>query len=141
MSFNARRVTSSATAGNLNTIVAGTATAAATLTTNQIEPGSLSATFAVDAETDTITLEAGWQVSRDNSTWLTVANGTQNAATVVLATGTAGADAAVTKVIPAPDCVYSFTYVRAVVINRVVTGNAADTYSITYDYMKPAGLW
>ena len=137
MAFNARRVTTSATTGNLNTIVAGTRTAGATLTMSQVEPGSLACEVTVLAETNTLTIALDWQVSVDGSTWMVVANGSQNAAAVVLATGTAGADAAVTEVVPAPDCVYSFLYCRAAGRNAVTTGAAADTYSIKYHYMKP----
>lgn len=138
MGFNARRVTTSATAGNLNTVVAGTQTAGATLTMNQVEPGSLCAEVLVDAETSTLTIALDWLVSQDNSTWVTVAHGTQNAAGVVLATGTAGADASVTRIIPAPSCAYSFAYCKAAVRNEAQTGAAVDTYSIKYHYMKPA---
>lgn len=137
MGWNARRVTTAATTGDFDTDAAGTVNAGATLTMNQVEPGSLCAEVTVDAETSTLTLSAVWQVSVDNSTWLTVANGPQNAAAVALATGTAGADADVTKVLQAPDCVYSFTYARCAVTNGAQTGAAADTYSVKYHYMKP----
>ena len=138
MGFNARRVTTSASTGNLDTNVAGTQEAAAVLTMNQVEPGSLAAEVLVDCETSTLTMFLDWQVSNDNSTWMTVANGTQNAAAVALATGTAGADASVTKIVPAPSCVYSYPYCRAAIRNEVATGNTVDTYSVKYQYMKPA---
>jgi len=137
MAFNARRVTTSATTGNLNGLAAATQTAGAVLTMAQVEPGSLCAEFLVDGETNTITLHADWLVSQDNVTWMTVSNGTQNAAAVALVTGTAGAGASVTKVIPAPDCAYSFLYCKAAVRNEVATGTTNDTYSIKYHYMKP----
>jgi hypothetical protein len=94
----------------------------------------LSAIVTVDAETEDITLTAKWQVSNDKSTWLDVANGSQNAAGVALATGTDGADAAVTKAIPAPDCVYGYKFARLSVVTGVKTGTSSDTYEIGYSY-------
>lgn len=140
MSWNARRVTTAASTGDFDSDAAGTVNAGATLTMNQIEGGSLCAEVTVDAETSTLTLSALWQVSVDGSTWMTVANGPQNAASVALATGTAGADAAVTRVIPAPDAVYSFKHARCAVTNGVQTGTTSDTYSIKYHYLKPKFL-
>ena len=125
-----------AVTGNLNTLVAGTTTAAGTLPVELMEPHSLSAEFLVDAETDTITISGIWQVSDDGSTWVDV-KPENNAAIVVLATGTAGADAAVTVVLSAPPAVYGARFVRAAVRNAVATGAAADTYSIAYRYARP----
>lgn len=126
--------------GDLNTVVAGTSTSHADLvleTRNSVLPGSISAAFTVDAETNTITVEARWEVSNDKSTWLDMpVQG--NTAVTVLATGTAGADAAVTKVIPAPLAVHGWRYCRPVVVNRVVTGNSADTWAIDLHYRKVA---
>lgn len=126
---------------NLNTVVAGTTTGG-----NAVEMGdntrqkvrSLSALVTVDAETDTITITGKWQVSNDGSTWVDIANGPQNAAGVVLATGTGGADAAVTKCYPAPDAVYGWRKARFAIVNGVVTGNTADTYAISYCYRAGA---
>lgn len=66
-----------------------------------------------------------------------MAHGPQNPAGVALATGTAGDDAVVTRVLPAPECVHSFNYARAAVVNGAATGAATDTFSIKYHYMKP----
>lgn len=122
---------------NLNTVVAGTTTGG-----NAVDMGdnarqkvrSLSALVTVDAETDTITITGKWQVSNDGTTWVDVAHGTQNAAGVILATGTAGADASVTRCYQAPDAVYGWRKARFAIVNGVVTGNTADTYSIGYCY-------
>ncbi len=124
----------------------GTATGVApggTVTGNHVTIGgskqraeSLSALVTVDAETDTITLAAKWQASNDTTTWVDVANGSQNAAAVVLATGTDGADASVTKVIPAPSCIEGFKYARLAIEVGVVTGTASDTFSIGYQYRQ-----
>lgn len=97
---------------------------------------NLSAKVVVDGETDTITIAAKWQVSADNSTWVDVANGTQNAAAVVLVTGTAGADAAVTRVMQAPDAVYGWSWARIALVVGVATGTTSDTYTIGYAYRQ-----
>lgn len=95
---------------------------------------NLSALVVVDCETSTLTMTGLWQVSNDNSTWVTVTNGPQNAAGVVLATGTGGADASVTRCFQAPDAVYGWRYCRFAIQNGVTTGAAVDTYSISYSY-------
>lgn len=131
------RYNAHASSGTLDTLVAGTTTggtAVAIGDNTRQKVRALSALVTVDAETNTITISAKWQVSNDNSTWVDVANGSQNAAAVVLATGTGGADAAVTRVIPAPDSVYGWRYARVAVVNGVVTGNAVDTYAMSYSY-------
>lgn len=124
-----------ATTGNLDTVVAGGNGAGATLLSQTVTPGTLSALFVVDAETSTITIAAKWQVSDDGSTWYDVAGAPNNAADVVLATGTGGADAAVTRVVPAPTQVHGWRYIRAVARVGVTTGAAVDTYSIAYRYL------
>jgi hypothetical protein len=96
----------------------------------------LVAELAVDAETNTITLAAKWQGSDDKSTWVDLAHEPQNPAAVVLATGTGGADAAVTKAIAAPDGAYGYQYARVAIVVGVTTGTTSDTYSITYRYRQ-----
>lgn len=127
-----------ATSGNLNTLVAGTSTPGSSVFLGQSwrKVAGLSATVSVTAATSTITLATKWQVSTDNVNFTDVVNGTQNAATVVLATGTA---AIVTRVIPAPDVVYGFPYARIAVVNGVVTGAAGDLYAISYNYRQLSG--
>lgn len=137
MGFPIRKVSTTATTGTLDTLVAGTRTAGATVPMGTVKPGSLCAEILVDIETNTLTLYADWQVSDDASTWLVVAPA-NNAANVVIGTGTAGADAAIQKVIEAPPSVYSFRYARLAVRNEITTGAAADTYSILYHYLKPS---
>jgi len=113
--------------------VAGTATGGTALAmgTYARKYAFLSAKCVLLAETNTITLEAQWQVSVDNSTWLNI-KVPQNPANVAVGTGTGGADSAVTVVIDAPPGVYAFPYARIAVINRVATGAAGDTYAFTY---------
>jgi len=95
---------------------------------------SLSALVLVDAETATFTWTAKWQVSNDGTTWVDVTNGSQNAAGVALATGTAGADAAVTRSIPAPDAIYGWRKARMALVTGGTTGTTSDTYEIGYCY-------
>lgn len=138
MASNSKIVYNAQATGSLNidSAVAGTNTGGPTFLTAQCVPGTLSALVTVDAETNTITMGVVWQVSNDNSTWV-VATPVNNAAMVVLATGTGGADTAVTRVIPANDACYGWRYCRAAIQNGVTTGTTNDTYSIGYNYVKP----
>ncbi len=140
MSWNSRRVATTAVTGNLDTNVAGTQEAAGSVNMNQVEPGSLCALVAIEAETNGIVTFVDWQVSDDATTWRDVCNQSQNAAAVAFATGTAGDDAVTTKVVPAPPCIYTFNYARVAIRNTTQTGAATDTYSVIYRYMKPMFL-
>lgn len=126
-----------AVTGTFDTVVAG-ATAATIpyvfMGQSYQKVKELSATLIIDAETDTITVTARWQGSNDASTWVNISHGTQNAAGVVLATGTAGADAAVTLNIPAPANSAGWKYLRCAPIVGVTTGAAVDTWSVQYRY-------
>ncbi len=123
------------TTGNLDSVASGTTVGMATLNNKQVRPGTLSATYVVDAETSTLTMAAKWQGSADGSTWVDFANSTSNAAAVVLATGTAGADATVTKAVPAPEAVAGFQFVRATIVVGGTTGTTSDTYTVSYNYI------
>lgn len=123
----------SAVTGNADTLVAGSVITGNTVDTSRLAKGTLSALVTVDCETNTLTMTAKWQVSKDASTWVDVAL-TNNAANVTLATGTAGADADVVRAIVAPEAVFGWNYARLVIVTGVVTGNAVDTYSIGYCY-------
>lgn len=133
MGFPARWRSHAAVTGDFDPDAAGTVYGSQAISTANIAPGTLSCLFTVDAETNTLTIAGKWQVSDDASTWYDIAP-TNNAAVVVLATGTAGADAAVSKVLPAPSEIMGWKYVRAAVQNGVTTGGAADTYSMTLHY-------
>jgi hypothetical protein len=95
----------------------------------------VSALVTLDAETDTITLEASWQVSNDDTTWYDVIP-LNNAAQVVWATGTAGADASVSAVLPMPPACDGMRYARIAVTPRVTDGLIADTYAVGYNLIK-----
>ncbi len=118
----------------LTGVVAGTLTGGPTLVMDKVLPCTLSATVTVDAETDTITLGAVWEVSNDASTWKRCVP-SNNAATVVLMTGTAGADTAVTRVVEANMAVYGYRYARISLENLVANGLIADTYAVSYNYL------
>ena len=90
---------------------------------------------ALDAETDTICLEAIWQVSNDNVTFYEVVAPT-NAPPFSVATGTAGADATVTVALQAPDAVYGALYARVAVRNRFAIGTVNDTYVVGYNFAQ-----
>ena len=127
--------------GTLDTLVAGTTTGGTAVElgdNSRQKVRALSALLVLDVETSTITVSAKWQVSNDGSTWVDVANGSQNAAAVVIGTGTAGADAAITRMIPAPDAIYGWRKARIALVNGVATGGAVDTYSMSYCYRTGA---
>jgi hypothetical protein len=128
-------VKTQAITGNLNGVTAGTATPGPVVSTNLIEPDTVSCEFTILAETNTLTIEGRWQVSDDNSTWVDMPL-QNNAAVVVIGTGTAGADSAVTLALQAPYACVGYRYVRPVVVNRVATGATGDTYSMTVRYQK-----
>lgn len=135
MPLNSRLVYNAQDTGTtvLTGVVAGTVTGGPTLLMSNVEKDTLSALVTVDAETNTITLTGLWQVSNNGSTWETVVP-MNNAANVILATGTGGADAAVTRRFEAPKACYGSRYARFAVQNLVVDGQAADTYRIGYCY-------
>jgi hypothetical protein len=131
------RYNAHASSGNIDTLVAGSVvggTAVRMNDTSRPKVKNLSALVTVDAETTSLTFTGKWQVSNDNTTWVDVCNGPQNAAGVVLATGTAGADAAVTRAYEAPPTVYGWQYARFALVTAGATGNAVDTYAISYSY-------
>ncbi len=135
------RIATSSSTGTFDTLIVGAQVSGAAIFMGNITPKvkGLSAKLVVLADTDTVTLAAKWQVSNDNSTWLNVTHGTQNAAAVVLATGTGGADVAVTKVVSAPEAVYGYAFARIAVVVGGATGAAIDTYTISYNYRQIVG--
>jgi hypothetical protein len=126
--------------GDFDGDAAGTVAAGGSIDTGRVAKGTLSALVTVDAETNTLTMTGKWQASYDGTTWVDVV-APNNAANVALATGTAGADAAVTKAIAAPDAVFGWMFARFVIVSGVATGAATDTYSISYCYrMLSSGI-
>lgn len=141
MSFPARWTTATGGSGDLTAApVAGTTTAGTALATASIQPGTLSCLFTVLAETNTITLTGKFQVSADNSTWYNLAGDAQNPANVLIATGTAGADAAVSVVLPVPNQALGWKYIRPAIVNGVATGAAGDTWACTFYFRAFSGF-
>lgn len=131
-----------AISGTFDTVVVGAAINGTALFTGleYQEVLGLCAKVVVEAETDTVTITARWQISRDNSTWVDVAHGSQNAAGVALATGTGGGDPVVTRYVVCPDeALRAAPWVRLSLVIGGNTGAAIDTYAVSYDYTKLTG--
>ena len=139
MGFNARIVQTPVTSGNINGAVAGTITSGPTIALQDVTPVSLSALVTVLAETNTITMTAVWEVSNDQSTWYR-AEGSSNPTPTAVGTGTAGADAAVTRALSAPLTVYGWRFARCSILNGVATGTTSDTYSVRYSFARTESL-
>lgn len=141
MTFPAHWVSISGGSGDLTAQpAAGSTTAGTAISTANIEKGTLSCLFVVDAETNLLTLTAKFQVSDDNSTWYDLAGDAQNPANVALATGTGGADASVSRVIPVPTQVHGWKWVRAAVVNGAAQGESVDTYAFTFRCRRFSGF-
>ena len=122
------------------TPAAGTTTGGTAVPTASAQPGTMSCLFTLLAETNTLTLTGKFQVSDDNSTWYDLAGDAQNPANVLIATGTAGADTAVTRVLPVPPAAVGWRYVRAAIVNGVATGATGDTYVLSFRYRRNVGF-
>lgn len=141
MGFPARYMTISGGSGDLTAApVAGTTTGGTAIPTANIELGTLCCLFTLLAETNTLTLTGKFQVSDDNSTWYDLAGDAQNPANVAISTGTAGADTAVTRVLPVPPSALSWRYVRAAIVNGVATGASGDTYAFSFRCRRFSGF-
>lgn len=108
---------------------------------NDVQDGTLSVWCTVLADTNTLTITGKWQVLDQAGNWVDVAYDAQNPAGVALATGTAGADAAVTKVIPAPAAVYAFRQCRFVWVTGTGVGGGAGVDEVSkygYFYRRPS---
>lgn len=125
----------SASSGNLNTLVAGSVVGgvAIFLGRSNRKIGFLSARVQLTAATATLTMATKWQVSDDSSTWEDVVNGPQNAASVVVTTGTS---ALVKRIIPPSEAIYGRAYARLAIVTGVATGAAGDLYVIDYSYRQ-----
>jgi len=141
MTFPARYFSQTGGSGDLTAApVAGTTTAGTAISTANLEPGSVSCLFTLLADTNTLTLTGKFQVSDDNSTWYDLAGDAQNPANVAVATGTAGADTAVTRVLPLPPSALGWKWIRAAIVNGVATGASIDTYAFSWHYRRVSGF-
>lgn len=126
------RKISVATTGTLDGVTADTTVGMTAQRTAPLRPGTLSARFELDVETNTLTVAAGWQVSMDGSTWVEHLASYLNAPTrVVLGTGTGGADPAKDFSINCPPGWEGWEYVRPTLVTAGAEGLAADTYTVT----------
>lgn len=125
----------SAVSGNANTLVATTVTPGNSLFLGNVAQkiAQMCAVVNVTAATSTLTWTGKWQVSNDNSTWIDVRQ-SNNAANVVLATGTSAATGDLA--IDAPYSVYGSKYARFVLVNGVATGGVTDLYAISYSFRQ-----
>jgi hypothetical protein len=102
---------------------------------DKIAPGSLSAVVTVLPQTNTLTAYAKWQVSEDNSTWVDVVPA-NNAANVVIATGTSGTDTATTVCMAANEALYAHKYARIQLYTGVTSSTTGDLGSAKYYYRE-----
>jgi hypothetical protein len=128
----------SSVSGNANTLVAGTVTAGASIFMGNVaqKVANLAAIVNVTAATSTLTWTGNWQTSNDGSTWRNV-KPANNAASVVIATGTAAATGDVSY--DAPPAVYGARFCRFALTNGVATGGATDLYAVSYTYRQLSG--
>ena len=125
----------SALSGDFNGDAAGTTASGTALSLRNVQQGTLSAYCDISALTNTLTISGYWQVSNDDSTYIKVVP-TNNAATVVFATGTGSAVTA-DVVVPLPAECFGWKYARFQCISGVATGgNAADSYAVTYRWLQ-----
>jgi hypothetical protein len=139
MGFSPRWTNVSGGSGDLDGNADGVTEGGTGVSTGNMALSSVSCLFVVDAETNTLTIEGKFQVSDDNTTWFDLAPA-HNPANVVLATGTGGADPAISRVLDVPDSALGWRFVRAAVVSRVVAGNTADTYAFTFHFRKETGF-
>ena len=102
---------------------------------SRVEPGTLSAHVKTTAQTTSLTVVGYWQVSMNDTDYYDVAP-VNGAALVALATGTAGADTAVNKVIPAPDAVYAWKFARMQLVTGVGSATTGDLGGCKYYYRE-----
>lgn len=128
----------SAVSGNINTLIAGTVTAGNPLFMGNVarKIDMLSAVVNVTAATSTLTWTGKWQYSDDKTNWVDLRQ-SNNAANVVLATGTSAATGDIG--IDAPYGVNGAKWVRFVLLNGVATGGVTDLFAISYSYRQMAG--
>lgn len=99
-----------------------------------VMPGTLSAKVILRITANTLTITGKWQVSVNGTDWLN-ATGPNNAANVVLATGT-GTIATTTLVVSAHDACYGHLYSRYVLTSGTASGGGAgvDEVAVSYSY-------
>lgn len=106
----------------------------ATVNTQRVAIGTLSALVSATASTSSLAITANWQVSDDASTWYDAAT-MNSAANVALITGN-GTGATVNRVLDTPK-LFGWKYARVKCANSGANGDAAnDGVTISYRYIK-----
>jgi hypothetical protein len=121
------------TTGTLNA-VSGTSVTGASVFIGQdmlqLE-GDLSAHLILTAATASLTIKPYWQVSNDNTTFVTI-NNDASAADTAIVTGVANT----TKALTAPRGVLDYKFARCMLLVGGATGAAGDLFSIGYSYRQ-----
>ena len=131
------------TAIPLNTLVAGTTTSAAGLVINPGDPrfpiefDSLVMNVTAAITTSTIVVTTIWQVSDDGTNWRTLFP-LNNASYVAVAAAGSGSLVTTNYVQTCNGYNPGKQYIRAAVINTVVTGAAGDNVTISYNWRRRA---
>jgi len=116
----------------LNGVAMDDSASGPTLQMLRAEAGTVSATVALTADTATLTLTPRWEVSADAATW-TLAS-VANSAAYVLQADQAG-DASNTRVMAAPNSVYSQRFARVSILLGNAGGGAADLANVGYNFI------
>ena len=96
----------------------------------------LSANLTVLAQTNTFTITPEWQVCNTSDGTFIPISPSNNAANVVLQTGTSGQEVAISRVVSAPDGIYGWRFARMSLVAGGTTGTSDDTYSISYCFRQ-----
>lgn len=107
----------------------------ATVQTRIVGVGTLSVLIALALTTNTLTGAGRWQVSANGTDWTTFGP-SNNAANVVIATGT-GTGATTTVALEAPMGVYAWPFVRFQAYTGVASADGtADAATVSYRFLK-----
>jgi hypothetical protein len=98
----------------------------------RVAPDSLGCLVTTTPATSTLTIYARWQVSDNSTTWYNCAQ-SNNAANVIIATGTVSATSVV---IAAPGCVYAWRYARIELYTGVASSTTGDLGAAFYSYRE-----
>lgn len=115
----------------LNGVGIGSTASGSTFLVGRAKTGTVSATVALNAATALITLTPIWEVSADGATWTRAALANGAAYVAQASAGTTN-----TRVVSAPDAVYSQRYARVSILVGGAAGLAPDTATVGYNYIE-----
>jgi hypothetical protein len=122
--------------GDMDTVSATSVTGNSVfLGTSFLKVENLSAYLIVTAATSSITITPHWQVSNDDTTYVTIPAAPNAPANVPIATGAQNRTIAV----QAPRGVEGYKYARCMLLVGGATGGATDLFSIGYSYRQNYG--